>query len=95
MVCKIRNKSTEYNTAKGELEKLTKRHVIVLWGAKKDVGRNNSSIAKETNHISFTAMSVTHTHTRFRYTVYSCVHNEVKVFNRKLQKQMMDFDNTL
>jgi len=40
-----------------------KRHVIVLWGAKKDVGRNNSSIAKNTNHTSFIAMSVPHTHT--------------------------------
>jgi hypothetical protein len=46
-VCKTRNKSTEYNRAKGELEKLTKRHVIVLWGAKKDVGRNNPALLRK------------------------------------------------
>ena len=64
MVCNTtKKKSIEYKRAKGELEKLAKRHVIVLWGAKNDVGRNNSSIAKKTNHTSFIAMSVPHTHT--------------------------------
>ena len=65
----------------------------MLWGAKKDVGRNNSSIAKKTSHTSFITMSVPHT--SFRYTVYSCETNKVKVLNRKLQKKMMDFGNTL
>lgn len=74
MVCKTRNKSKEYNRTKGELENLTKRQVIVLWGTKKDVGRNNSSIAKKTNHTSFIAMSVPHTHTHTYDVVIQYIH---------------------
>jgi hypothetical protein len=62
MVCKSRKAQNVTNRANGELAKLTKRYVIVFWGAKKDVGRNNSSIAKKTNHTSFIAMSIPHTH---------------------------------
>jgi hypothetical protein len=74
--------------------------VVVFWGGTKDVGRNETSVGlkhiqafvKNSSHGNVILMSVPH---RCDLDINSCVNKEVKVFNRKLRKQMKFFDNTV
>jgi hypothetical protein len=91
---------TTTNTAKEDIEKLTKKDVVVLWGGTKDVGRNETrdglkqtqAFVKKNSHMNVILISVPHRHD---LDVISYVHTEVRVFSRKLQKQMRSFENTV
>jgi hypothetical protein len=85
------------NTAK-EISKLTKKDIIVVWGGANDIRKNASrdgfkhitDFVKNSSHTNIILMNAPHRHD---LSVSSCVNNEVKVFNRKVQKIMKTFNN--
>jgi hypothetical protein len=85
------------NTAKEEISKLTKKDIIVVWGGANDIRKNASrdglkhitDFVKNSSISNIILMNAPHRHD---LSVSSCVNNEVKVFNRKLQKRMKPFN---
>ena len=86
------------NTSTKTMGKLTKKDVVVVWGGTRDVGKNETDKGlrqirnfvenhKQTNVI---VMSVPYRHD---LESSSCVNHEVKVYNRKLKKNLKLFDN--
>jgi hypothetical protein len=88
------------STAKEDIQKLTKKDVVVLWGGTKDVGRNETTdglkqieaFVKKNNHMNVILMNVPYRHD---LDVNSRVNTDVRMFNRKLQKQMKSSENTV
>ena len=86
------------NTAKEEINKLTKEDVVIVCGGTNDIGKNASSnglkplsnFVESRKHTNIIIMSAPH---RDDLITSSCVNSEVKVFNRKLHKQMKLFDH--
>jgi hypothetical protein len=75
-------------------ESLTKKDVVVICGDAKDVAKNETkeglrSILKLVRLLSNTNVIIPH---YFDLQEKSCVNKEVKLFNRKLQKNMKIFD---
>jgi RNase H-fold protein (predicted Holliday junction resolvase) len=89
--------ATALNTAKKDTEELTKNDVVVREGTK-DVGNNETqkglhqikNLVENHNQTNIIVMGITH---RYDLLINSCVNNEIKVFNRKLRKQLKAFDN--
>jgi RNase H-fold protein (predicted Holliday junction resolvase) len=87
------------NTSTKSIEKLTKKDIVVVWGGTRDVGKNESerglhqlkSFVEKNSQTNFIAMSVPHRHD---LDPYSCINDEVKVYNRKLKKYLKVCDNT-
>ena len=74
------------------IEKVTKKDMVVLWRGTKDGLKQIQAFVKKNSHTNDILMSVPH---RYDLDINSCVNTEVKVFNRKLQKQMKSFENTV
>jgi hypothetical protein len=81
------------NASKKEIATLTREDVIVLWGGSNDTGKNESSkglshtsnFMKNRGHTNIVIMNAPHRHD---LDTTSCIINDVKVFNRKLLKQI-------
>jgi capsular polysaccharide biosynthesis protein len=81
------------NTDKGAFHNLMKNDVIIFWGGANDVKKNNTkeglrhvlNFVRNNTHTNIILMSVPHRH---HLVSWSCVNNEVDVFNRKLEKIM-------
>jgi hypothetical protein len=86
-------------TATKEISKLTKKDVVVVWGGTYDIAKNAAKkgldhmvkFVKQNSHTNIVIMRAPHRHD---LSDLSCVNNEVKGFNRKLQKMMKIYDNT-
>jgi lysophospholipase L1-like esterase len=82
-----------------EISKLTKKDVVVVWGGTHDIGKNMTKkglehlvkFVKQNSHTNIVIMKAPHRHD---LSDLSCVNNEVKGFNRKLQKMMKIYNNT-
>jgi hypothetical protein len=72
-----------------EIQNVTKKGVVVMWGGTKDVGKNEALLEEITTQALFKCVSHT-----FDLHVNSCVNKELKVFNRKLSKHMKAFEYT-
>jgi len=87
------------NTSPKITRKLTKKDVVVVLGGTRDVGRNETkkglhqmkNFVSNHNQTNVIVMSVP---CRYDLAPKSCVNDEVKVYNRKLQKHLKAFDNT-
>jgi len=84
-------------TVEQEVSTLTKKDIVVVWGAANDVARyetNNAltyitEFAKLRKHTNVLLVSVP---TRFDLLQTSCVNREVTSYNRKLYKRMKQFE---
>jgi lysophospholipase L1-like esterase len=84
-------------SAEQEVSTLTKKDIVVVWGATNDIARNEANIAltnitdfiKLRKHTNVLLVSVP---TRFDLLLTSCVNKEVTSYNRKLYKQMKQFE---
>jgi hypothetical protein len=78
--------------------KLTKKDEVVIWGGSYDMAKNETKkglkhmvkFVKENSHTNIVIMEAPQRHD---LSTLSCVNNEVKVFNRKLQKMMKAHNN--
>ncbi|PNF37075.1 hypothetical protein B7P43_G08093 [Cryptotermes secundus] len=85
---------TDYKYIKAE--KLSKRDVVIIWGGARDVARNETkeglrSTVKLIRLLTKTNVIITCVPHRSDLQAESCVNKAVKLFNRKLQKQMKTF----
>ena len=84
------------DTARMNIQQLTKEAVVVLWGGSNNVLRKNSiegmkyilDFVRNLNHTNVILISVSHRHDLIRN---SCVNNAVEAFNRKLWNRMKSF----
>jgi hypothetical protein len=86
------------HTAIRDTGALTKQDVIVVWGGTRDISRNKShkelgQIRKFMERHSQTNVMVVNVPNRFDLEAHSCVNQEVKAFNRKLDKHMKNFQH--
>jgi hypothetical protein len=85
------------DSMKNEMEKMTKKDVVV-WGGTNDIGKDNTNegqrhlqtFVERNKHTNIIVMTAPHRHDLSRQ---SCVNNEVIVFNRKLKKRMKIHEN--
>ena len=92
------NPATVTHTLNKDTGALTKQDAVVIWGGTRDVSRNETQrglaqireFVGKHSHTNVLVMNVPH---RFDLEAHSCVNNEVKVFNRKLNKRMKSFQN--
>jgi hypothetical protein len=83
-------------SAKFDIEQLTNKDAVVLWGGTKDVGKNNSQcgirhivdFVAANNHTNIILVSVPQRHD---LCDWSCVNSEVKRFNRNIRKRIKYF----
>jgi hypothetical protein len=83
-------------TACNEINGLTKKDAIILWGGSNVVGKNNSQrglrnilhFMRTNSHTNIILMGVPH---RFHLSDSACVNNEVESFNNKLLKIIKPF----
>ena len=83
-------------TASNEINSLTKKDAVILWGGLNDVGNNHSKaglrnishFVKNDSHTNIVMMGVLH---RFDVLDTSCVNREVDSFNNKLTKIVKPF----
>jgi hypothetical protein len=88
------------NTARKEVNGLTKKDVIVVWGGAVNIAKNNSKkgltcildFVKQRKNTNIIIMSAP---VRHDLISASCVNNEVVTFNRNLQKRMKIFENVI
>jgi len=81
------------DTARLEIQQLTKKDVVVLWGGSNDIARNNSLIGLKhireflinNNHTNVILMTAPHRHD---LTADSCINKEVEEFNKKLHEKL-------
>ena len=81
------------NTSPKITRKLTKKDNVVVWGGTRDVGRNETkkglhhmkNSVSNRNQTNVIVMSVP---CRYDLDLKSCVNDEVKVYNRKLKKNI-------
>jgi hypothetical protein len=85
-------------TAEQEVSTLTKKDIVVVWGAANDIARNEANDAL--TYITEFAKLREHTNvllvgapTRFDLLMTSCVNREVSSYNRKLYKRMKQFEH--
>ena len=86
------------NTSTKNVEKLTKKDTVLLWGGTRDVGKNESikglhqlkNFVKNHNQTNFIMMCVPH---RYDLDLNSCINEEVQVYNRKLKKYLKTCEN--
>ena len=86
-------------TASVEVQKLSKKDVVIVWGGTNDISRNNSS--QGLRHLSDFVQNLSNTNVvlmcaphRHDLSETALVNTEVKVFNRKLKKIMKGFENS-
>jgi hypothetical protein len=80
------------------ISKRTKKDVVVIWGGSNDIAKNAAKTGlkhmakfmKGNSHTNIVILAVPQRHD---LSILSCVNNEVIVFNRKLQKMMMTYNN--
>jgi len=84
------------DSANQDVSTLTKKDLVVVWGATNDIAKNEAKTAL--THISKFVELRKHTNvllvdvpTRFDLSPTSCVNREVVSYNRKLYKQMKQF----
>jgi hypothetical protein len=83
-------------TVANEINSLTKKDAIILWGGANNAANNNSKadlrnishFVKNNSHTNFVLMGVPH---RFDLPDTSCVNKEVGSFNNKLMKTVKPF----
>jgi lysophospholipase L1-like esterase len=86
----------DYSTQ--NIETLTNKDIVVVWGGSRDVGKNETKkglnqlkkFVVKHNHTKFIVLSVLHRHD---LDPNSCVNYEVKNYNRKLQKYLKECEN--
>jgi hypothetical protein len=86
-------------SAKTDIQHLSKQDVVVVRGAPKNVGKNETKnsinciqkFVKTNNHTNFTQIDARH---RYDLEQISCVNKEVDKYNRRIQKHMKVFENT-
>ena len=84
-------------TASSEINNLTKKDAVILWGGSNDIGNNNSKaglrnishFVKNNSHTNIVMMGVQH---RFDLPDTSCVNKEVDSLNHKLTKIVKPFN---
>jgi len=87
---------TLIKTASNEINSLTKKDAVTLWGGSSGIGnshskaglRNISHFVKNNSHTNIVMMGVLH---RFDLLDTSCVNKEVDSFNNKLTKIVKPF----
>ena len=87
------------NSAKSDIDALTKNDVVVVLGGTNDVGTNNSKrgirnlvgFVRECQHTNVIVMSAPHRHDLVNW---SCVNTEVGKFNATLKRRIKTFENT-
>jgi hypothetical protein len=87
---------TLIKTAYSEINSLTKKDALILWGGSNDVGNNNSKaglrnishVVKNNSHTNIVMMGDPH---RFDLPDTLCVNKEVDSFNNKLTKIVKPF----
>ena len=77
---------------------LTKKDVVVVWGVANDIAKNetNKALTYITNFVNLrkhTNVLIVGVPTRFDLSCTSCVNREVNSYNRKLYKQMKQFEH--
>jgi hypothetical protein len=85
------------NTTSKEVQQLTKKDVVVLWGGSNDIARNNATegmnhtldFITKAYHTNLVLISAPHRHDLIWNL---CVNNEVETFNKKLRKRLDRFD---
>jgi hypothetical protein len=83
-------------TASNEINSLTKKDAVILWGGLNDTGNNHSKaglrnishVVKNNSHANIVMKGVLH---RFDLLDPSCVNKEVDSFNNKLTKVAKPF----
>ena len=85
-------------SAKGKIEELTKKDIVVLWVGSNDVAKNSSVVGMK--HIHDLVINATHTNViqlsvphRRDLVKESCVNREVKVFNTNLRNRLKCLKN--
>jgi hypothetical protein len=85
------------NTARKEIDGLTKEDVVVIWGGANNIAKNEaekgiaviSNFVKQRKH---TNILIVNAPKRHDLPAASCVNNEVTIYNRKLYKRMKAFE---
>jgi hypothetical protein len=80
------------------ISKFTKKDVVVIWGGSHDIAKNATKkdlehmakFVKENSHTNIVILEAPQGHD---LSTLSCVNNDVKVFNRKLQKMIKTHNN--
>jgi hypothetical protein len=90
--------ATVLNTAKKDIEELTKNDGVVVLEGTKDVGKYKTQkglhqIKNSAENHNQTNIIVKGINYRYDLLINSCVNNEIKIFSRKLRKQLKVFDN--
>jgi len=81
-----------------EVSTLMKKNVVVVWDAANDIAKNetNKALSYITNFVNLrehTNVLLVGVPTRFDLSTTSCVNREVNSYNRKLNKQMKQFEH--
>jgi len=84
-------------TAEQEISTLTKKDIVVVWGATNDIARyeTNNALAYITEFVKLrkhTNVLLISVPTRYDLLQTSCVNREVTSYNRKLYKRMKQFE---
>jgi lysophospholipase L1-like esterase len=85
-------------TMNSDIKSLTKNDVVIVCGGANDVAKNNakrtlnhiSNFVKLNNHTNIIVTNLPH---RFDLMQYSCVNNEIRLYNRKLMKSLKPFNH--
>ena len=81
--------STITTSAELDIQQLSKKDVVIVWGGSRDVGKNE---AKQMNkHTNIILMEVPHRHDLIQY---SCVNKELEKYNSKMKKHTKVHENT-
>jgi hypothetical protein len=94
------NIATQISSMAADINLLMKNDLIIFWGGSNDVSKNNSqeglkhlaNFVQSNNHTNIFLMCVPPRHD---LPEWSCVNNEIKVFNRKLLKFMKPYKHVL
>ena len=86
------------NIANNEINNLTKKDIVVIWGGSNDITKNESDkcLKHLLNFVGLctnTNVAIVGTPKRHDLLKTSCVNEEVEKFNRKLLKKMRVFEN--
>ena len=84
-------------SAEQEVSTLTKKDIVVVWGATNDIARNEAknALTKITDFVKLrkhTNVLLVSVPTRFDLLPTSCVNREVTSYNKKLYKQIKQFE---
>jgi hypothetical protein len=94
------NITTQISSMAADINLLTKNDLIIFWGGSNDVSKNNSqeglkhlvNFVQTNNHTNIFLMCVPPRHD---LPDWSCVNNEIKVFNTQLQNLMKPYKHVL